>query len=71
MVFVIEDRFHEMYQCVSCRSSHDASQIANLFFKEVVRIHGFPLSIVTDMDTKFVGHFWRTLWKKLGNSPFL
>jgi hypothetical protein len=31
-----------------------------------VRLHGFSRSIVLDKDTKFVGNFWRTLWKKLG-----
>jgi hypothetical protein len=27
-----------------------------------------PKSIVSDIDTRFVGHFWRTLWKKLGTN---
>jgi hypothetical protein len=32
------------------------------------RLHGFPMSIVSDRDTKFVGQFWRTLWKRLGTN---
>jgi len=51
---------------LAIKATFTVEQLENLYIKEVVQLHGIPLTIVLDHETKFVFKFWHGFWIAMG-----
>ena len=65
-LLVIIDRLMSQVHLVPTMTRVTAKEVAWLFLKEVVRLHGVPKSIVSYRDTKFTSMFWCELHRLMG-----
>ncbi|MCH82152.1 retrotransposon protein [Trifolium medium] len=65
-ILVVVDRLSKYSHFVPLKHPYTTRSIAEVFCKEVVRLHGVPLIIVSDRDPVFMSSFWRELFRMQG-----
>ena len=65
-IFVVVDRLTKMAHFIPTKTTATAEDTAELFRDNIFKLHGLPEDIVSDRDSKFVGHFWECFCKMLG-----
>lgn len=65
-IWVVVDRLIKSAHFIPVRTTNTAHDLAPLYIKEVVRLHGVPMSIVSDQDSKFVSMLWQSLQRAMG-----
>ena len=66
VVLTVVDRFSKHAHFIALSHPYTAASVAKAFFKAIVRLHGFPRSIVSDRDPVFTGNVWKDLFKRAG-----
>jgi hypothetical protein len=63
---VMVDNLTKVTHFIPVKITHKETNIAEIYMKEVVRIHGVPKEIVSYIDPKFTSNFWKCFSKALG-----
>ena len=56
-VMVVVDKMTKYAHLCSLSHPYNAKEVRALFVKEIVQLHGFPISIVSDRDRLFMSTF--------------
>lgn len=65
-IWVIIDRLTKSAHFLPVRTTFTVDQYARLYIREIIRLHGVPLSILSDRDPRFTSAFWRSLHGAMG-----
>ena len=65
-IFVVVDKLTKVAHLIPTRTTASTSDVAQLFIKEIVRLHGIPARIISDRDVKFTSKFWKAMFQSLG-----
>lgn len=62
-ILVMVDRLSKYAHLIGLRHPFIAISMTSVFVKEVVKLHGYPYSIIFYRDKIFVSNFWIELFK--------
>ena len=64
-IFVVIEKLSKAPHFIRIKSTYKAVNIADIFLKDIFRLHGIPKEIISDRDINFIGNFWRSLFAGL------
>ncbi|GKF86858.1 putative reverse transcriptase domain-containing protein [Tanacetum coccineum] len=65
-IWIIIDRLTKSAHFLPMKETNLMEKLTRQYLKEVESRHGVPVSIISDLDSKFTSHLWKSLNKALG-----
>ena len=67
-IMVVVDKLSKAVHFIPGKTTYKAASIADIFLKQIFRLHGVLKVIISDMDPNFIGNFWKSLFKGLNTT---
>lgn len=67
-IMVMVNRWSKVAHFIPVKTTSLASEVAQVFIREIVILHGVTKNIASDRDVKFTSKFWKQLFASLGTN---
>ena len=66
VVWVIVDRLTKSAHFLAVQMIFTLEEFCKLYIRDIVRLHGVPVSIISDRDPRFTAQFWKSFQRVMG-----
>jgi hypothetical protein len=66
VIWVVMDRLTKSALFLPMKMTNSVDKLAKLYVDEVIRLHGVPVSIISDQDPRFTSRLWPSLQRAMG-----
>ena len=67
-IMVVVDKLTKESHFIPVKSTYKSDAIAKILMKEIFKLHGLPIIIISDRDSKFTSAFWQALFVLVGKN---
>jgi len=65
-IWVVIDKLTKSAHFIPFHITNSVPKLAEIYIRDIARLHGVPVSIVSDRDSRFTSKFWKCLQSALG-----
>ena len=67
-IFLVDPISLQFFHFIPLKTTHKATNVVDIFMREIAQLHGVPKTIVSDRDPKFTSKLWKGLFKGFGTN---
>ena len=65
-IWVIIDRLTKSAHFLPIKITYSLEQLAEIYVREIVRLHRVPVLIISDRDSRFTSSIWKSVHRAMG-----
>ena len=65
-IWIVVDRLTKSVHFIPVKTMYSTAQYAQIYMDQIVRLHGVPMTIISDRGSQFTSRLWEQVHQAMG-----